>query len=724
MRILYDPILQRFRLRDVSTSGGTGSPDLVAENYDELIGLYPPDQNIDKWAKVKNSQGTNWLWGSWGGTFYNSGLYYCDGVDWKHKSKSAFQATQTDVDAGIIENQFVSPKTFNEAAKWVSKADSIIVSTGIISGGVLTINSGDNTKFDISAGKGFIADQSTTPITVTEVEWSAKTAVTLTNLTTSFATDIAIDVDGNVIQQNSFTPEELRSLIFLGGLDHSGGTIINNVFSVQIPTNGIGSSLFELTKAIGDINLSGNVFSPNGANLKVNKSSGSTFSYGRNNTVNSENPHTALQSGQTALSFNYVFNNGSGSGSFLASTTDVDTTKYDDGSGTLATVGNNDWSIQRILMFSNTANVFIQYGTQTFNNKSAATAGIVTTTFPSLSGIRTALVRGYLIVKKGATALNSSDAVFVDADRFGGIGNGIAGNIAQAATQTDVDAGIIDNQFVSPKTFNDASKWDTYLPLAGGTLTGNVATSGSASINMSGNGTLWLNTNNILRISGRMWLRDDEYSTSANLAITGQHKIYTGSGGHTLTLPSLTGATHATFFIENIGTGDVTISRGSTNTIDLNGSSVTSFTVAPGEGALLMQRSAISQWIALYMGGRKPSENAPLNSPVFTGLTTLDDVLIKRVYFTPITASFSGTYTSDLSLANIFILTMTDTGVLDFSNAQVGSYTWIITTSGHTLTLAVGKFQGEFDVAGKALISGIYDGSKMIITSIKDLTDI
>jgi hypothetical protein len=345
---------------------------------------------------------------------------------------------KTTVGLSNVDNTSDANKPISDATQGALdlKADSVIVSTGIISGGVLTINSGDNTKFDISAGKGFIADQSTTPITVTEVEWSAKTAVTLTNLTTSFATDIAIDIDGNVIQQNSYTPEELRSLIFLGGIDHSGGTIINNVFSVQIPANGIGSSLFELTKAIGDINLSGNVFSPNGANLKVNKSSGSTFSYGRNNTVNSENPHTALQSGQTALSFNYVFNNGSGSGSFLASTTDVDTTKYDDGSGTLATVGNNDWSIQRILMFSNTGNVFIQYGTQTFNNKSAATAGLVTTTFPSLSGIRTALVRGYLIVKKGATALNSSDAVFVDADRFGSIGSG--GTDAALSSKIDI----------------------------------------------------------------------------------------------------------------------------------------------------------------------------------------------------------------------------------------------------------------------------------------------
>jgi hypothetical protein len=321
---------------------------------------------------------------------------------------------------------------------------SRIISTGIISGGVLSINAGDNTKFDISAGSAFIADQSTSPITIKSVNWSAFTAITLTNLATSFATDIAIDSDGNIVQQNSFTPEELRSLIFLGGIDHSGNTIINNIFSVQIPTNGIGSSLFELTKAIGDINLSGNVFSANGANLKINKSAGTTFSYGRNNASNPKNPHTATQIAKTALSFNYVYDNGSGNGVFLPATTDIDATKYDDGSGTLATVGSG-WTIQRILMFSNTGNVFIQYGTETFANKAAATVGLLTATFPSLSGIKTAAVRGYLIVKKTATVLNDdADGIFVEADRFGGIGSRTVDGIDQTFTGiVTIEKGVI-----------------------------------------------------------------------------------------------------------------------------------------------------------------------------------------------------------------------------------------------------------------------------------------
>lgn len=119
-------------------------------------------------------------------------------------------------------------------------APNSIISTGIISGGALTINSGDNSKLDIAAGVGYIADQSTNPITVTEVTWAAKTAVTLVNLATSFATDIAIDVNGDVVQQNSFTNAEKRGLIFLGGVDHSNQATITTTFSVQVPTNGIG----------------------------------------------------------------------------------------------------------------------------------------------------------------------------------------------------------------------------------------------------------------------------------------------------------------------------------------------------------------------------------------------------------------------------------------------------------------------------------------------------
>lgn len=363
--------------------------------------------------------------------------------------------------------------------------------TGIISGGQLTINSGDNTKLDIAAGSGYIIDHTTTPSTVNVVTWSAFTAVTLTNLATSFATDIAINSSGAVVQQNTYTNEELRSLIFLGGVDHSNQTTINNTFELQVPSNGIGSSVYELSKAIGDINLTGNLFSANGANLNINKSSGQAFKYGSQNASSKNAPHITDQIAQSPVTFNYVFNNGSGGGSFTADTTSIDPANYDDGSGTLASVSGANFTIQRILMFVNSGSVFVQYGTETFSTKAAAVSGLNTISFVNVSGIRTAMVRGYLIVRANATDLSSStQAEFVSADRFGGVGSRDAGggtvswgNITGTiADQTDLVNGALHDGF-SDYVAAEHIDWTS--------TSSNLNTSGSvtaADLNISGTG--------------------------------------------------------------------------------------------------------------------------------------------------------------------------------------------------------------------------------------------
>ncbi len=66
------------------------------------------------------------------------------------------------------------------------------VSTGLLKGGEITINGGDNTKLDIAAGSGFIVDN-TDPenITVFDVSWDAKVAVTPEFLATNSSSFIS-----------------------------------------------------------------------------------------------------------------------------------------------------------------------------------------------------------------------------------------------------------------------------------------------------------------------------------------------------------------------------------------------------------------------------------------------------------------------------------------------------------------------------------------------------
>jgi hypothetical protein len=106
----------------------------------------------------------------------------------------------------------------------------------------------------------------------------------------------------------------------------------------------------------------------------------------------------------------------------------------------------------------------------------------------------------------------------------------------------------------------------------------------------------------------------------------------------------------------------------------------------------------------------------------------------KAVNHTPVTnLSVSGTYTMDMSSSNIFILTLTASTTLDYSNAQVGSYVIVVSQNavgGYALNLATSKFIGATSLSiglssnSKSLIQLIYDGSSAILMSQKNLVSI
>lgn len=62
--------------------GSGGSAHLgVFDNYTDLVTQYP-SAGIGDLAYVENSQGTAWLFGSIGGTFYSKGVYLFNGANW------------------------------------------------------------------------------------------------------------------------------------------------------------------------------------------------------------------------------------------------------------------------------------------------------------------------------------------------------------------------------------------------------------------------------------------------------------------------------------------------------------------------------------------------------------------------------------------------------------------------------------------------------------------
>ena len=106
----------------------------------------------------------------------------------------------------------------NSGLNGLSNLEKLTMSTGLVTGGELSINGTDNTTFDVTAGTGYIIDAYTNPLnaTVFNVQWDNIVGHSVTNLGTENVTYVMLDRNGHVYQTNDFpTPAERRDNIFL-----------------------------------------------------------------------------------------------------------------------------------------------------------------------------------------------------------------------------------------------------------------------------------------------------------------------------------------------------------------------------------------------------------------------------------------------------------------------------------------------------------------------------
>ena len=184
--------------------------------------------------------------------------------------------------------------TFYEAGKFGGTPDvsrntlqdilSSGTSTGMSDGGVLSVGSPTST-FSISDGHGHVIDTTTAPYdsTLTQVEWSGLTNLTVTNLATHHETYVSIDATGAVVQRTTLpTNDHHRDELILGVLFHEDNATVRHANNHTAIGMQPAAQLNDLMQAIGDMNLSGNVFGPNGANLNIDKTIGTVFSSGAN----------------------------------------------------------------------------------------------------------------------------------------------------------------------------------------------------------------------------------------------------------------------------------------------------------------------------------------------------------------------------------------------------------------------------------------------------------
>jgi hypothetical protein len=113
----------------VENHGYVNSVQYTVENYSELLLI--TGQSLYDFAQVLNSQGTPWLPGSLGGSYYPSGLYYWDGAKWANDKDGIYQGIEN-LTIGLANHTHVKADItdFDEAdyatAAQGDKADSAV----------------------------------------------------------------------------------------------------------------------------------------------------------------------------------------------------------------------------------------------------------------------------------------------------------------------------------------------------------------------------------------------------------------------------------------------------------------------------------------------------------------------------------------------------------------------------------------------------------------------
>lgn len=281
------------------------------------------------------------------------------------------------------------------------------MATGVVDGSLLSINA-DPTKFNISAQVLTFSDYSSSlanPV-VKAINCPSLSAISVTNLATADSTFVSVDPTCAIVQSTTFpTPVQRRTSAFVGRLSHINRTSVTVVSSLADYIVDINSQVYDLFDAIGAFNISGNVITPNGANLSFNRSAGSIFRRSANYPNNKQNPHVITFTGATASNFLRSTQNSTNP----TPVNTIDVANYDVAGTVTAIPGVGGTSTNRRVYIFSTGGIIIQYGQVTYSSLANAIAGVTTESFvanPQLAegGVLLAVIS----CRKDATSLNNS----------------------------------------------------------------------------------------------------------------------------------------------------------------------------------------------------------------------------------------------------------------------------------------------------------------------------
>lgn len=291
--------------------------------------------------------------------------------------------------------------------------------TGLITGGLVTVNTPESWSYSISAGQGIIVDTFTNPLNPSYriVNWpdlvKVPTAFTSTGSLPLYArTNIAISSSGEIYEQDDpFDARQYREYIVLGRAVHNASTYIQRTTTFPLTAYNRGFHWFDLARSIGPINITGNVYSASGSSFSMAKTAGETYKIGTNYKNDPAYPDVTTDPANIPVTYLYRYRSGSGFTDGTASTV-VQQNIWDDGSGVLQTVNPNKFTVQRIYYSATTQVTRLTPGQVVYSTFVEAVANSHTEAVVLDSTlISDTILRAYLVIGSSATSLADTTRV-------------------------------------------------------------------------------------------------------------------------------------------------------------------------------------------------------------------------------------------------------------------------------------------------------------------------
>jgi hypothetical protein len=323
---------------------------------------------------------------------------------------------------------------------------------GIINIPVITIST-NTTQFNISDGSGKFVDYTNDPDnpSIFEISWDTFSFVNADFLTTEVGTFLGISSNVAIVQQvEDFDRDQLNYILRVGRISHFNKTNITGTFDFPLIIE-TDLDFAEYVMSRGTIKLKGAELSADGSDLAIAISSGIFCRIGAGDIRERQNfPRSFFLSSPTFIP---AWRDTDNTALLSSATTQIDTTKYDNGSGTLQTVDDGNYCNVYIYFFpyANTQTIFQIYGHDQHVALQEAVNVAGSTDFFVPIDIRGGVLLGCISIRKGETNLTqaiANEEAFItlsnkEGEIFGiekGLETSAQMSLKNNTTQTDIPA--------------------------------------------------------------------------------------------------------------------------------------------------------------------------------------------------------------------------------------------------------------------------------------------